>query len=243
MRAPLSNVLAVACAALAWAGCSSSSSPAAPGDGGPADAGVDAPLNCPPVDLGAWQPPAYHHAEPPAPNACATALIDDYYASCLGPNASQSACDQSWNASTQDTAHLVCQTCLVTLSSAAAWGPLVSYGSTGGDGGSGAAVVSLNVAGCIELLDPGQLSCATQVQDVDECEHQACDAACPVTSDATFGYWKACTTAAGRGECSSYVSGASCQSAFVDAGAAAPCVSGATFQDAFIAIATVFCGH
>jgi hypothetical protein len=120
---------------------------------------------------------------------------------------------------------------MVTPSTAATWGPLVDYSST----------VSINVAGCIELLDPSQVSCAQTVQAADVCQHQACDTACPVGQDAgSFTDWESCVRGAAQGECSAYVGPASC-ALTVDAGPAAACVSGKSFADDFLAIAAVFC--
>jgi hypothetical protein len=120
----------------------------------------------------------------------------------------------------------------VTPDNAGTWGPLVSFGST----------VSLNVAGCIELLDPGAagVACATSVQQADECEHQACDAKCPVTDDASFADWRACVSASGSSVCAAYSGPAVC--AQRDAGPALRCVNGTTFEEQYTAIAAVFCG-
>ncbi len=239
------RTLALATCAAALGACSSGSaghSPAAGGDGAaPTDGGAaDAPLACPPAPLDEWAPPAYHHAQPRQPAACSTLLINDFYQSCLGPTSSNDSCQQTWGAGA-DTAHQTCEECLVTPSSATAWGPLVSYAPGGGDGGSAGGTVSVNVAGCVELLDPTQLSCATSAQQADECEHQACDTTCPVSDSATFQNWQACIAASAACECNTYDQAAACVNA-EDAGPAAACVDGQTFSDQFLAVATVFCG-
>jgi hypothetical protein len=185
-----------------------------------------------PADLGSWTPPAYHNAQPAQAAACTTALIDDFYASCLGPTGSESACDESWGSSTEDITHATCQECLVTQSSSPMWGPIVNYEtSTEGD------VVSVNVAGCIELLDPMKVACAMSVQEADECDHQACDTTCPGLAD-----FDSCVMVADQGACAPFVKGATCQAAEADGGAAAACVRGMTFEDRFVAVAEVFCG-
>lgn len=215
--------------------CSStrSSRGAATSEAGPTDAGVDAPLACPP-SLDEWVPPPYHHAQPPQA-ACSTLMINDFYNSCLGASESSNACAQNWGAG-EDTAHSLCQACLITPTSATTWGPLVDYGS-----GNGQGTVSVNVAGCVELLDPSHDSCATSVQQADECQHQACDPTCPVTDSTSFANWEACVGAAAAGPCATYLASAACVNA-EDAGPAATCVSGPDFQTEFIDIATVFCG-
>jgi hypothetical protein len=225
---------AVACAAGAACGSSSAHGGGGGGDGGAgiSDGGADAPLACPPAPLDEWVAPGYRHAQARQPLACGAGLIQDFYASCLGPAATNDGCNQSWGAG-EDLTHQTCQNCLVTASGATAWGPLVNYGTT----------VSVNVAGCIELLDPSQASCAASVQAADVCQHQACDGACAVdpADPTSFGTWQACVAATAQGECNAYLASAACAGS-EDAGPAAPCVDGKTFADDFLAIAAVFCG-
>jgi hypothetical protein len=182
-----------------------------------------------PSSLAGWMPPSYQHAQPAQAAACTSALIDDFYASCLGPGASTSACDQNWGSpdSGEDLAHATCEECLVTASTSPTLGPVVNYGTT----------VSVNVAGCIELLDPTNLACARSVQQADECEHQACDTPCPA-----LGAFESCVTAADKGACASYVQAATCQGSEADGGAARACAAGASFGDLFAAAARAFCG-
>jgi len=235
---PSTKVQALGGAALAVAlvaACSSKPGPVgATSDGGPRDAGADATLACPPSSLDEWVAPAYHPAQPKE-SVCSALLINDFYNSCLGPSASSGACAQSWGAG-EDTAHTLCQACLITPSSGVTWGPLVDYGN-----GSGQGTVSVNVAGCVELLDPARVTCATSVQQADECQHQACDAICPVSDDTSFANWQACIGAAANGPCLGYLMSAGCVTS-EDAGPAATCVSGTDFESEFIDIATVFCG-
>jgi hypothetical protein len=93
----------------------------------------------------------------------------------------------------------------------------------------------------VEILDPSQLVCATSVQQADECQHAACDAVCPVTDMTSFDDWQACINASAQGGCLPYLQAAACVNA-EDAGPAAVCVTGQTFEDQFFDIATVFCG-
>jgi hypothetical protein len=226
--------MALACVMGAACSGSSAGPGGAGGEGGtaPTDGGADAALACPPAPLDEWAAPGYRHGQARQPLACSASLIQDFYASCLGPDATNDGCNQSWGAG-EDAAHQTCQNCLVTPSAATAWGPLVNYGST----------VSVNVAGCIELLDPSQASCASSVQAADVCQHQACDMACPVdpADPTSFGKWQACVAATAQGECNAYLAPAAC-AASEDGGPAAACVDGKTFADDFLAIATVFCG-
>jgi hypothetical protein len=225
----------VACASGALA-CGSSAAT------GPVDAAIDAGAGetgaseagptCQPATLDEWMPAAYHHAQPAQAAACTSALVADFYASCLGPTASGSACDQNWGCGDdggciEDVAHATCQRCLVTPSTNPTWGPIVDYGAT----------VSVNVAGCIELLDPANTACATSVQQADECEHEACDTACPALAD-----FDSCVAVADEGPCATYAQGSACQAMEADGGPASACVAGATFGELFAAAAKVFCG-
>jgi hypothetical protein len=222
-----------AAVALGIAACSSHKSSAA--DGGAVDGGLEAaPLACPPASLDEWVPPAYHPAQP-VQQVCSVLFINDFYNSCLGPSSSSSACAENWGAG-EDVPHSLCQACLVTSSSSMTWGPLVNYGEAGGTG-----TVSANVAGCVELLDPSKVACATSVQQADECQHQACDSVCPVTDSTSFANWQACINAAAQTSCLSYLESAACVNA-EDAGPAATCVDGPDFESEFVNIATVFCG-
>ena len=231
-----------ACVAAAGVACGTRAvGPGAGGDSGVSGDGhatPDAPLACPPASLDEWRADTTHHAQAVQPSACDANLLNDYFASCLGPNASPETCNQGWGAG-EDPAHATCQNCLVTAASSSVWGPLVDYG-TGADGGAGG-TVSVNVAGCVEILDPSQLTCVASVQQADECQHAACDPGCPVRDSASFADWQACIGAAAAGECAGYLQSAACVNG-EDAGPAAPCVAGQTFQDQFFAIARVFCG-
>ena len=230
-RGVLARTVLLLCASAA---CSSSAH--SPGAGSP-EAGADGETEidagdagpaCAPASLGTWTPPPYHHGQPAQAAACTSALLHDFYASCLGPSASTSACDDNWGSGQDvpDIAHANCEQCLVTASSSPTWGPVVNYGPT----------VSINVSGCIELLDPSSETCAAAVQDADECEHQACDDACPA-----LGEFDSCVTIADQGACASFAQASACQAAEVDGGRASVC-AGATFEDLFFAVANVFCG-
>jgi len=232
-----------ACVALGFAACSSKSEGAAGKPDGAASGDAsglpDGPLACPPANLDEWQAGAYHQAQPVQPSACTGLLINDYYNACLGSDASQESCDEDWGAG-EDAAHATCQSCILTPSSASLWGPLIDYG-TGADGGAGG-TVSVNVAGCVQILDPSQLPCAMSVEEADECQHAACDPGCPVSDAASFADWQACIQASGaQDECGPYLQSASCVNG-EDAGPAAACVTGQTFEDVFFSIASVFCG-
>jgi hypothetical protein len=99
-------------------------------------------------------------------------------------------------------------------------------------------VGAVNIAGCIELLDPKQATCATAVQQAEACEQQLCATTC-----VGLGPFDSCVTLADRGACGPYASEAVlCEYSEADGGAASACVNGMTFEDTFLAVAGAFCG-
>ncbi|HEY8090908.1 MAG TPA: hypothetical protein VIF09_23765, partial [Polyangiaceae bacterium] len=103
------------------------------------------------------------------------------------------------------------------------------------------AVPDVNVAGCLELTDPGALSCSMALAGVLECGHAACDLVCPASDVPSLQQYEACVKIATGpgGGCPP----TSCLSQ-VDAAAASPCMPGpdAGTDDLFLAVAPVFCG-
>jgi hypothetical protein len=229
---PMKRALPAASSLFLLLACSSSSNKSGPSDAA-TDAPSDAPPACSPAPLGSWMPPPYAHAASPRPSACPPSFIVSYYEDCLGPNASNSGCNATWYTGA-DLPHATCVACLVTKSTSTQWGPIIDYG-----GGT----LSMNVAGCIELLDPQRASCAMAVQQADECPHQACDTACPVNPNdqESFTKWQSCQVYADQNECSTFEQAGQCEGS-EDAGPAAACVVGMSFQDLYNAIAPVFCG-
>lgn len=226
--------LAVAC---------STSAPAAWAADGGTDAGADAGdggLVCPSpaVIPGTYAPPAYVHAVPHQ-NACSAQLIADYYSQCLDAASTAQSC-AIWS-NMPDAAHAACEACLLTPSTAAAYGPVVqtSFGNF--------LVNEANTAGCIELADPAGLACATKLQDRTDCDDTACAAQCPVSDDTSFGLWQQCLNNADQAatSCMAYYDATSCaQSEMPDGGVAQACfptVANPTFEDYYDSIAPVFC--
>jgi hypothetical protein len=200
----------------------------------PDSPGDDADSGCPtPADITGWTPPAYHPATGSDQGKCTDAFISAYFTDCLGPTATQATC-APWGTS-GDAAHKACAQCLLTLSTAAKYGPLVEYKG----------VVNANIAGCIELKDPTNgVACATAVQQSEECDHAACDPVCPVKDDPSFQLWLQCVQAAEAGQCKPYADKAACANAEQDGGPAAACFPGANakFIDYYDVLAPIFCG-
>jgi hypothetical protein len=178
---------------------------------------------CPaPADVSAWVPPALKPVKT-SPGACSAQDISDFDAACLNANGSVTACTAF------TTAHPACRMCLVSTSTDASWGPVVQYSG----------IESLNVAGCLSLVDAANAACARSVQNLTLCVHAACDPACPVTDNASYMLWRTCSTAAQANACSTYRQAATCSTM---ASGRAAC-AGASFEAEFLAIAPLFCGN
>jgi hypothetical protein len=171
-----------------------------------------------------WRPPTGAHQ-----GLCTPALIDEFYQDCLGTGAGP--CSVFGPAG--DAAHQACGRCMTSGIDDAAWGPVVA--SPG--------LVETNGAGCIALLDPSAIDCAKAVQALDECEHAACDPTCNAASGPAFDDWVQCSAAANACGCAPWLAASNCTQAIAaDAGPAAACLVGQTFQDFFEITAQVFCG-
>jgi hypothetical protein len=106
---------------------------------------------------------------------------------------------------------------------------------------------SPNLAGCIELKDPGNgVACATKVQQSTACEHKACDSVCPLDStqtQASFNNWVQCVNAADQGVCQTYADAASACTNNEQTGPAASCFPSTNdFAHSFPIYASLFCG-
>ena len=80
------------------------------------------------------------------------------------------------------TNHPACAACILTPASASRLGPIVELGG----------LATANVAGCIELADPGGLMCAKALQAFAGCQLAACQANCPVSDPTTRSAYDNC---------------------------------------------------
>ncbi len=171
----------------------------------------------------------YQPAAPPSA-ACLDAngggIWDAFYDACLGPNKTNDIC----TAFKQDPANAACAACVLTPDMADQLGPILSFGE----------FVGGNVAGCIELTTPSDLSCARSVQALGDCETAACQANCPVTDVPSLTARQACEALADEGGCLPFSEMASgCEA---DAGLAGPCIN-ASFKDFYDQVVPLFCGQ
>lgn len=228
-------------------GCSSSeTTPAAGTDGGntPTEAGKKETGttpdpdtdgggggDCKPGDVASFEP-TWKAPVPPSAK-CTQAQIDALLDCLLDENADQTACKTI----TADKNNKDCGACLLTPSSAAKYGPVISA-----DG-----LVSVNLAGCIAIKE-GDLSangCGAKFQALNQCGDEACAANCPVTDDASFAAYQKCTQAAEAGACSKFAGDAACIDDLVkEGGAAEDCdlQSAGSFIDNAKKYAGIFCG-
>ena len=221
-------MLLAAVASATVAACSSTSStlPGAASDAGGSDG---AAIACPPADVSSFAPPPYHAANAPSA-ACTQALVDAFYANCLARSATDQTCAPF--SATGDAEHKACAACVLSQESDPRYGPLVQHKGT----------VSLNLSGCIEIRDAQNgLACAKAYQSAEDCDDAACVAKCPVTDDASFTAYKACTQSAASGGCKAYTQGITCAAGEADGGPASVCFSGQSFQDLYKSIVPVFC--
>jgi hypothetical protein len=169
-----------------------------------------------------WVPPA-------APQvACTAQQLNDLIDDCLGPNATVDAC----SAIQTSAANEACNACMITPSTASAWGPLVLYAT--------ASLYILNVGGCIAQLSPCQQPCAAAFEAANECEVASCSApSCPATT-ANF---TTCEDEAVGCECLNEYNAASQCAQSLEFGAAGTCVlSASSFLDGLRTFGPIFCG-
>ncbi len=189
---------------------------------------------CRPGDVQTYQPGPYHFAAAAWRGVCVvegpTGNGQDrmFFDRCLGPGATPADCD----AFQADAANADCAKCILTPDSTtdlSGYGPLIDHGT----------FITTNVAGCIELTDPGALSCAKAVQALGGCELGACEANCPVDDVASRAAYDACTAQADRGGCQPYAMAAACTNAEVSS--AQSCFL-RSFDDFYYAVVPLFCG-
>lgn len=163
-----------------------------------------------------WHPPAPAHR-----GDCTAQQLTDFYNACFGPSATSSTCSAFMNAPAD--AGPSCARCAMSQVSDSTYSAVVSSSN----------LSWINVSGCIDVLDPGALSCAQSVQANDQCEFAACGS-CGAAYDT-------CTAAADQGGCKPYATAAACSEALADAGAVSPCIA-PDFASAFVKVGMVFCG-
>jgi hypothetical protein len=197
------------------------------GDSGLPIPNVDASV-CHAADLSSWSPPAYRPASGAWQGLCDSSQIHAFYDACLGANATHDACVAA-------TTSNACSACLVSPDDAQKYGPIVAHGG----------IASINYAGCLELLDPKNgIACAKYVQAEAACEIAACAANCPVKDDASLKAYDQCAEGADKQACASFDASAQCLYRETDGGdaALAACDPAQSFEQAFFALAALFCG-
>ncbi len=200
------------------------------GSGGASGGGSFSDANtCSPGSVQTFQPSAYRPATAAWRGACVASSLSDpvqgFYDACLGSSASSNLCAEF----AKDYA--ACAGCILTPDTADHYGPLIDHGG----------FVTANIAGCLELTDPGQLSCAKSVQALSECELASCQANCPVVDAPSLDAYNTCAAQADESGCMSFSTAATCADWLPDGSAGAPCVA-TDFKQFYDAVVPLFCG-
>jgi hypothetical protein len=185
--------------------------------------------SCQPADVETYVPGGYHPATAAWQGVCTMDQFGGFYDACLGPGATSGSCSAY---SKEDAGNGACAACILTPDSAAAYGPLIEHGT----------FIANNVAGCIQLTLPSQLSCAKAEAALVGCELAACEANCPVADQTTRTAYDNCALAADGAGCQSYAQMATCAAPLTadDAGASASCLQ--SFKSFYDAVVPLFCG-
>ncbi len=126
-----------------------------------------------------------------------------------------------------------CAGCILTPDTADHYGPLIDHGG----------FVTANQAGCVELTDPGALSCAKSVQGVSECELASCEANCPVSDAPSLSGYESCAMQADDAGCTTLESAAACRGPLADAGPGAAGCFVTDFTQFYRMVVPLFCGQ
>jgi hypothetical protein len=175
-----------------------------------------------------WVPPSGLHQ-----GVCSSMAMDGVYTGCLASGATETSCNDA------ATTYADCYNCVITFEGmSATYGPLID---TNND------LVEINVAGCIALLEPCNLTCAEEVQAASECENAACESNCPISTTASVTAFDTCEDTAASCDpngCDTFATQATCADELTGAGhPASICVATyATFADYYDAVVPVFCG-
>ncbi len=202
---------------------STTPSPASPDSPSDPDGGSTAPTTCGPSSAAGWAP-TWVPPSGASQGACAPQDLANLYAACFGAEASDASC------SAYESDNPTCASCVLSDSTDPSWGAVVVFADT----------TAVNQPGCLALVDPASSACAQAAESQTECEHDLCDASCPVSDAASFAAWQECAAEADRGACGGYDGGCLDAALAADGGGAA--CGGGDFATAFANVATVFCG-
>ena len=133
-----------------------------------------------------WVPPRAHE------KSCTATEISDLYDSCFGRAQTMTSCG-AWM-----TANPGCQACVYSSSTDTVYGPVITDAMT--------SLQTMNLGGCVALLEPCNFECAHGMQAAEQCFQKACGSSCPpVTSQATYNQVVACETSAATCPCAAYM--------------------------------------
>jgi hypothetical protein len=167
-----------------------------------------------------WKPPTGMHQ-----GACAAGDISAIYADCLSAAADPLLC------SIDQSNYPACYACLFSAPTAASWGPFVNQ--TNG-------LISINMGGCIDLVDPGHQACAQSAEAQYECELQSCEANCNVTDQASYNLYAMCLQTTDACGCRPEAIAGACVNSLPAMDS--QCTTAASFQAFYNYYAPLFCG-
>ena len=195
---------------------------------GPIDAGTcPSPTNnsCNPANVSAFTPAM----TPPTgmyQDLCTQSQLTTLYNDCFGTNASASKCTNFQNGSST----AACYSCVITNETDPAWGPIVQTPN---------GIDEVNIGGCIALLEPCNVACATAVETAFQCEVDACDNNCAFDS---VNAYDTCSIKADGCGCQLYADPAQCTANLTAPHPSAECVNQTSFQGYYNVMAPLFCG-
>ena len=161
---------------------------------------------------------------------CSDEEITDFYNDCFNGEADSGASVEACDAFKARSPS--CAACILTPQTASHLGPILEFGG----------LATANVAGCIELTDPGGLMCAKALQAFTGCQLAACEANCPVSDPASGNAFAGCADMVEVTGCASYTTAAEqCQEAVGDAGAGVCFLP--SFSAFYTAVVPLFCGQ
>jgi len=195
------------------------------------DAGDSGASACVPADETGFKPTWHNNVD--KQTVCTDAQIKSF-GKCLDNQSDDTLCSP-WFGSSPTALNKTCLACMLTPSTAPAYGALILKGN----------VFQPNTAGClaVALKDPGGTGCAGKFQARAQCTDAACTANCPVDQahPNSIDELNACINTASSGTCASF--DGSCADAFTDGTPEKTCLGEGIndFGDYIAVLAGVMC--
>jgi len=194
------------------------------GDGAGGDDGGGDEVGCSPIAVDA----SFPFIPPAAPRAsCTTTQVQSLWDSCWSASATSATCGAFYGAPANST----CIACMITPTTASAWGPIVEFPDK---------ISYANAGGCMALAfaDAGGAACGAAQGALIRCNNAACSLPCPKGGTANdVAEYNQCGQQAVMTTCAAEDQAASCVS---DPAYTGVCVF-ANFEANFIGLGDFFC--